>query len=206
MISLQPLKNLAIRVWPASQSSRVCPNLPRHKCSWMRQARRKTPALDAPCRIANRAPQRCNHSNQQSICGSPGESVALSVSVGLFSSYSGHRTVGNCSCVRDVARRILPTAASLFCLYASVHDEFDSSLEATTDPVHQRTTPGTKAGSVPHRPSYPLRQWPTQLRLCGFFQQFLDRTCANPGAAADLSDWPPRFISQAKYFFDLSHG
>ena len=132
---------------------RLPPNLPRQKCSWMRQARRKTPALDAPCRIANRAPQRCNHSNQQSICGRPDEFGALSVSVGLSSSYSGHRTAGNCSCVRDVAHRILPTAAASLSLYASVLDKFYSSLEAATHPVHLRTTPGTKAGSAPHRPS-----------------------------------------------------
>ena len=33
-----------------------------------------------------------------------------------------------------------------------------------------------------------LRRWPTQLRLCGFLQQFLNRTYANLGAAAGLSD------------------
>ena len=119
----------------------------------MHQARRKTSALDAPCRIANRASKRCNHSNQQSICGRPDEFGALSVSVGLSSSYSGHRTAGNCSCVLGVAYRILPTAAASLSLYASVLDKFYSSLEAATHPVHQRTTPSTKAGSAPHRQS-----------------------------------------------------
>ena len=166
---------------------RSLPNLPRHKCRWMRQASRKSPALYAPCRFANRAPQRCNHSNQQSICGRPDEFGALSVSVGFSSSYSGHRTAGNCSCVRDVAYRILPTAAASLCLYASVHDEIDSSLETATYPVHQRTTPGTKGGSAPHRPSPPAVANSTA-PVCGFFQQFLNRTYANPGATADLSD------------------
>ena len=134
---------------------RSLPNLPRHKCRWMRQASRKSPALYAPCRFANRALQRCNHSNQQSICGRPVEFGASSVFTGLSRSYIEHRTAGNCSCVRDVVHRILPTAAASFCLYASVHDEFDSSLEAAPHPVHQRTILGTKAGSVPHRPSPP---------------------------------------------------
>ena len=37
-----------------------------------------------------------------------------------------------------------------------------------------------------HRIAHPLRQWPTQLRLCGFFQQFLNRTYTEAKQALPL--------------------
>ena len=56
-------------------------------------------------------------------------------------------------------------------------------------PYINAQTPGTKGGSAPHRPHL-LRQWLNSTApVCGlFFQQFLNRTYANPGATADLSD------------------